>query len=168
MQTIYPWHYKPEQPKRTRRAGSSTRPRLPRTSPDTPATYRSTYTCNGTRRRTYSATLKHFSSRPDKPKFTSTQLHSPERLFLLTAVFFSLSNTCHDTWPSSFLPPSNFHSSNFCCLRSMHNFCLKSSSTRHFNCYQQQQTSPRQLSANSLHFTPKDQLMKCKTSVLFD
>lgn len=57
----------------------------------------------------------------DKPRFTSIQLHSPERLFLLTAVFFSLSNTCHDTWPSSFLPPSNFHSSNFCCLHSKHN-----------------------------------------------
>lgn len=82
-----------------------------------------------------------------------------------TCCRFSLSNTCHNTWLDSFLPPSHFLSSHLCRLCSKHNFWLKSSSTGHFKCYQQGQTSP---SSSSLHLTPKDQLMKCKTSGLFD
>lgn len=112
-----------------------------------------------------------FIPSPSPLSQTKVHFHTTSQLqktFSTNCCVFSLGNTCHDSWPSLFLPPSHFHTSNLCRLHSKHNFCLKSSSTWHFKCYQQGQTSPRQPTANSLHFTPKDQLMKCKTSGLFD
>lgn len=170
MQTVYPWHYKHnqlkcncqgrQQPPAWVSAGFC-RPRAA-----TAAAPSATGPAGGfiwPPERIFSSHLLWA-----KLRFTSTQLHSPERLFLLTVCVLSLGNTCHDTWPSSFLSPSHFQSSNLCCLHSRNNFHLKSSSIGHFTCYQQRQASPRQPMAKSSRLAPKDQLMKCKTSGLFD
>lgn len=134
-----------------------------------PSCYGSTSFCNGTCRRIYLATSKDFFFIIPSP-LSQTKVHfhptsQPWKTCSTTCCRFSLSNTCHNTWLDSFLPPSHFLSSHLCRLCSKHNFWLKSSSTGHFKCYQQGQTSP---SSSSLHLTPKDQLMKCKTSGLFD
>lgn len=141
-----------QQPGRQRRAGSSSQPGVPLALPQ------STSFCSRTHRRIFLATQKDFS-------FLYHLLRQTKVHFTALKDFFD-QTLCFS--PQQYLPrhlTSPFHSSNLCCLHSKNNCALKSSSTGQFKCYHQGQTSP---SANSLHFTPKDQLMKCKTPGLFD
>lgn len=148
-------------------AGSSTRTKHLGSHPDTghPSCW------NRTRSRIYVDTWKCFHAIPvsSEPQVHLVQLHSPN-VFLLAAVLFLQRHLPQypTTRPSEFLPPSHFQSLYLCCLHSKHNFCLRSSNAGHLVCYQQELTSPSQPIAHSLRLAPKEQLMKCKTSGLFD